>query len=175
MFEDVKLKIAQIERSLSEIAAETSMHHGPMCSCKSIGKFQIAEALSRSFRAQEKICDGIIADFSSWRILLEVYVSEMQGRPISVSDICLATSIPMATSIRWLAVLYDRKLLQRIPDGMDKRRIWLEMTDFGKTCLEAWLSDLSTRLHASSKELVHRSGSRQAMSRLATFDHTTSQ
>lgn len=109
-------------------------------------KIEISKALSEIFTSKSRIEGGVISEFPVWNILNEIYISSNEGRNISISDIGLATGIPMATSIRWLGVLQERNLINRWPDPTDKRRIWLKLTYFGEKCLETWLSDVKLRL-----------------------------
>lgn len=65
--------------------------------------------------------DGLFAD-PAWDILLDLYSSELRGRSVSVSSLCIAANVPGTTALRWIASMVDDGLLERWDDPTDKRR-----------------------------------------------------
>ena len=63
-----------------------------------------------------------------WDILLQILVSEIDGKPISVSSASVVSDTPMTTGLRWVNRLEEGKLIQRIPDSDDRRVFWLRLT-----------------------------------------------
>lgn len=65
----------------------------------------------------------------TWDILLDLFSSQVIGRQISISSACIAACVPQTTALRWLQVLIDRGLINRVPDPADGRRAWLRLSE----------------------------------------------
>lgn len=65
----------------------------------------------------------------AWDILLDLFSSQVIGRRISITSACIASCVPQATALRWLQVLIDRGLIERVPDPVDGRRAWLHLPE----------------------------------------------
>lgn len=65
----------------------------------------------------------------TWDILLDLFSSQVIGRRISVSSACIASCVPQSTALRWLQVMIDRGLIERVPDPVDGRRAWLHLSE----------------------------------------------
>lgn len=74
-------------------------------------------------------------------ILLDLFVSEKNGRNVSISDAAIAGHCSATTGLRWVGVLIDFGLVQRSDDASDNRRSFVNLTDFGRQvtlqCIEA--------------------------------------
>lgn len=78
----------------------------------------------------------------AWDILLDLYASESEGLAVSVSDACHAASVPATTALRWLSRLEQAGLIERSPDPLDARRIFLTPKEPARTVLHDWLAGL---------------------------------
>lgn len=76
----------------------------------------------------------------AWEILLDLYISNHEGRRLSVSAVCVGTSSSSATALRYLAMLQDQLLVSRTRDENDGRRSYIELTPLGQTRLRQLLS-----------------------------------
>lgn len=65
----------------------------------------------------------------AWFILLDLFVRQHSGLQTSVSSACHASSPPVTTALRHLAVLTERKIIEREYDSVDQRRIFLRLTE----------------------------------------------
>lgn len=80
---------------------------------------------------------GLFAD-PAWDMLLDL--AAWQGvRRLSVSAVCLGARVPHATAIRYIGILLDRGLVERVPDELDRRRTHLRLTARGVAAMEATL------------------------------------
>jgi len=76
-----------------------------------------------------------------WLMLLDLFVSESEGRRLSVTALCLGSRKPLATALRYVAVLCDAGLTKRSVDAVDARRSFVSLTDKGRRDLVALLLD----------------------------------
>jgi hypothetical protein len=65
----------------------------------------------------------------SWDILLELFVSTLEGRKVTVSTACMAACAPTTTALRHIAYLVQEGLVMRRPHPADARSTYLELTE----------------------------------------------
>lgn len=75
----------------------------------------------------------------AWDILLDLFIAQAEGKPVSVSSACIGSASPATTGLRWLAVLAEKGLVMREPDAQDHRRIMVRLTDAGVAAMERFL------------------------------------
>lgn len=68
----------------------------------------------------------------AWDILLDLAVHEGQGRPLSVTGACVGSAVAPTTALRWVNVLEKKGFIQRSPDPLDHRRVYLTLTPLGR-------------------------------------------
>jgi hypothetical protein len=77
----------------------------------------------------------------SWDILLELFVSTLEGRKVTVSTACMAACAPTTTALRHIAYLVQEGLVLRRPHPADARSTYLELTGEAVTKLTEYFSD----------------------------------
>ena len=85
----------------------------------------------------------------AWDMLLELYVASIVERRMSVSRLCERSGVPSTTALRWIKTLEQEGLIDRYPDKLDGRRIYLALSDKGFRKMSAYLD----QLHAETKLL----------------------
>jgi DNA-binding MarR family transcriptional regulator len=78
-----------------------------------------------------------------WAILLDLFVSERKGRPISVSSACIASQVPATTALRYIAALIEYGLVERTDNQADRRVRLLSLTTHGRNATRAALEEYS--------------------------------
>jgi len=74
----------------------------------------------------------------AWDLLLDLYIAELRGPRLSVSDACVGARVPATTALRWLDHLHKAGAIDRIPDPRDKRRVMLQLTPCQLRRLDAY-------------------------------------
>lgn len=95
-------------------------------------------------RKRREILGADLAAEPCWEILLTLYANWAKDTKISVTDLSYESGIPVATVVRWLAVLVQRGFVCRDTDPTDARRIWLRLTRTAVASLEHILTLEST-------------------------------
>ena len=72
----------------------------------------------------------------AWDILLDLYISKGEARPISIKSACIAACVPGTTALRWISLLEREGLVTKTGDRKDKRRHFLEITASGIAKIE---------------------------------------
>ncbi len=72
----------------------------------------------------------------AWDILLDLFIAQGEGKPVSVSSACIGSAAPATTGLRWLGVLAEEGLIVRENDPEDHRRVLVRLTSAGRTAME---------------------------------------
>lgn len=75
----------------------------------------------------------------AWDILLDLFIARETDRQISISSACIAAGVPGTTALRWLSVLEQRGLVERLADPGDRRRFHLRLSDEAHVQMRQWL------------------------------------
>jgi hypothetical protein len=100
------------------------------------------ESTYRDRRRRDRIFeDPTLFGEPAWDMLLDLTVSELSGRKLSVTSACIGACVPSTTALRWLSVLEQRGLVQRENDARDGRRAFIRISPDGFRKMIAWLSE----------------------------------
>ncbi|RYD27394.1 MAG: transcriptional regulator [Lysobacteraceae bacterium] len=111
----------------------------PINSAKRATPFAISDTAlvdaARRLYDLRKVRDAMLGNalFSepAWDILLDLFISEHEQRRLSVSAVCIGARAPSATALRYLTMLQDADLVERIRDARDGRRSHVQLTALG--------------------------------------------
>ena len=87
--------------------------------------------------------DKLFAD-PAWDMLLELTLGCAENRPLTVSSLCDASGLPMATALRRIDEMVDSGLIARRRDHLDRRRIFVVPTEKAITAINGFLSELES-------------------------------
>lgn len=85
--------------------------------------------------------DGLFAD-PAWDILLDLFCAEMDQRRIAVGSLCIGARVPATTALRWIDVLLRHQLIEKRTDPLDKRRVFVSLTEQGSAAMQAYFATL---------------------------------
>lgn len=143
--------IARCEPEASPAAVEA---HAAVC---------VRNYLQARRRRESLFPADLFAD-PAWDILLDLFASSVEGRCVSVSDACVASTVPASTAMRWITRLEDVNLVQRKADPKDARRFLLSLSPAAFSLVKDWTTaTFASRLPSpSSGTLAVLRGSRSA-------------
>lgn len=72
----------------------------------------------------------------AWDILLDLFIAQGEGKPVSVSSACIGSAAPATTGLRWLGVLADEGLILRENDPADHRRVLVRLTPAAQVAMD---------------------------------------
>lgn len=81
----------------------------------------------------------------AWDLLLDLLVSETEGRTVSTTAACLASGVAVSTAMRYIHLLEDRGLVMRVPDRNDARRVFVQLSPAGRREMVAYLRLIAGR------------------------------
>lgn len=126
---------------LSIVRAEIDMIETQIASLDSATMRDVRDVIRARARRRTFFSADLFAD-PAWDILLELYACSDTQRQLSVSKLLFAIEVPQTTGLRWIANLEKEGLVIRTPDVMDKRRIYVRLSDEGFQKMNAYFADI---------------------------------
>lgn len=78
----------------------------------------------------------------AWDMLLALFVAHEERRTMNVKTLVASAHAPVTTSQRWIDHLHKLKLIDRVIDPVDRRRMEISLSDAGYTAVTAYLRRL---------------------------------
>ncbi|MHA6718771.1 winged helix DNA-binding protein [Sphingomonas sp. RS6] len=91
-----------------------------------------AAEIRRVIRARRMRADYFAGDLfadPAWDMLLDLFASDLERRPVSVSSLCIAAAVPPTTALRWIGTLNEAGLFERRADPNDRRRAYIALSE----------------------------------------------
>lgn len=79
----------------------------------------------------------------AWDMLLALYVAHVDRRTLNVKTLVACAEAPVTTSQRWIDHLAKLKLVDRVIDPMDRRRVEVSLNDAGVDAVGRYLDAVS--------------------------------
>lgn len=79
----------------------------------------------------------------AWDMLLALYVAHVDRRTLNVKTLVACAEAPVTTSQRWIDHLAKLKLVDRVIDPMDRRRVEVSLNDAGVDAIGRYLDSVA--------------------------------
>ncbi|WP_181443404.1 winged helix DNA-binding protein [Porphyrobacter sp. YT40] len=99
----------------------------------------VVESIMAARKARLKFFDDDLFFDPTWAMLLDLYRSDLKGTTLSVSSLCIGSGVPSTTALRYIRTLEERGYIRRAADELDKRRIFVMMTDKARDAMNAYV------------------------------------
>jgi len=109
-------------------------------------KLELAQAIVMARRQRASFLPSEILGEPGYDMLLDLYISRMTHKRVSVSSLCIASGVPSTTALRWISILTGKGYFARESDPSDGRRYHVTLTDLGFDATDAYLAALQARL-----------------------------
>lgn len=103
---------------------------------------QVAKRLYELRQVRDAMLGEALFSEPAWDILLDLFISDHEGRQLSVSAVCIGARAPSATALRYLTMLQNADLVVRTRDVRDGRRSHVGLTTLGRRRMITLLSRL---------------------------------
>lgn len=84
----------------------------------------------------------------AWDMVLALYCAEGRGERLSVTTLGRSIGLAQTTALRWINMLTDAGLVERLPDEHDRRRNFVTLTGQASEKITSWLIRVGSRLGA---------------------------
>ena len=71
---------------------------------------------------------GLFAD-PAWDMIIDLAAAHARFKRVTVTSLCIASGVPSTTALRWIGILVEQGFFQREHDSIDKRRVYISLTD----------------------------------------------
>lgn len=103
-----------------------------------------AGALLQQRQARQSFLPRSLFHEPAWELLLALYVARDADRPINVKHLVALVDAPITTSQRWIDQLAHMKLIHRVENAADRRRVEISLTDRAIDSIERYLESLQS-------------------------------
>jgi len=93
-------------------------------------------------KQRDRYFDPMLFSNPAWDILLNLYVADAEGMPVSVIDSCAAAPVPQGVALRWLGYLKQEEMVVETPDPARPRQTVIRLTDQTRLAVSAYLGSL---------------------------------
>nr|WP_233150954.1 hypothetical protein [Sphingomonas sp. BT553] len=76
----------------------------------------------------------------AWDMLLALYVANEESQAMNVKSLVACADAPVTTSQRWIEHLAKLRLVTRVVDTVDRRRVEVSLSQTGIEAIEAYLA-----------------------------------
>lgn len=108
-----------------------------------VGAF--ARRLLQQCRERDRVIGDLAGGEPTWEMLLHLLVESEKESAVSVPSLCLASGMPVATALRWLAVLEEAGKVILVPGPTGRHQCHVELTpaaaDQLRRLLISWMTD----------------------------------
>ncbi|QCB53332.1 hypothetical protein E5675_01990 [Sphingopyxis sp. PAMC25046] len=84
-------------------------------------------AMRRRLLRQQLIGTPELFGDPAWEMLIDLFVHECERKRLSISALCVTSSIPMSSALRLAQRLCDAGITRRVPDPIDGRRTFIRL------------------------------------------------
>ena len=89
-----------------------------------------------------KFFDNELFADPAWDMLLDLTAARAEHHRVSVTSLCIASAVPATTALRWISVLIEAGLAERIEDDTDRRRAFIVLTDRGADTMARYFREV---------------------------------
>ena len=102
-----------------------------------------AERLIAERRARRAYFAPDLFHEPAWDMLLSLFLANEEGRILNVKALVASSDAPVTTSQRWIDHLHKLRLIDRVGDPDDRRRVEISLSDTGLTAIERYLDAIA--------------------------------
>lgn len=107
------------------------------------------EAMRNFLALRDRLFPDLPGD-PAWKILVTLALTPDGSAKANVSGICYGADVPMTTALRYIAVMEEQGIIERVPHPNDGRQVMLRLTVEGKRRMQViadkWVMRLSWML-----------------------------
>ena len=103
---------------------------------------RLIRQIIRQRQLRARFFDGDLFADPAWDMLLDLAAARAEHSRVSVTSLCIASGVPPTTALRWIALMTEAGLLQRVEDEADRRRAFIALTDRAAEAVARFFAEL---------------------------------
>ncbi|MCP5396287.1 MAG: hypothetical protein H6918_06085 [Sphingomonadaceae bacterium] len=100
----------------------------------------LANAEYQQRRDREKFFEADLLGEPAWDILLDLFVQEARDKKTSVTSACIASGAAPTTALRYIEMLVQKGLVEKVPSTTDSRVTFVRLTSASRKTMTAYLA-----------------------------------
>lgn len=104
----------------------------------------------RARRLRDRYFDSHLFADPAWDMLLDLMAARLERAQVAVSSLCIAACVPPTTALRWIKMMTQNGVFERLSDPNDRRRVFIRLSDDAAQSMTRLLSEMA----ASSDLLI---------------------
>jgi DNA-binding MarR family transcriptional regulator len=151
-FRKIEVSRPKIELSLTAEEADLARHlllrllKGDLNSGSTSTLHEIAGRIWEARQERRNFFPTDLFADPAWDMVLALYCAEGRGERMSVTALGYSVGLAQTTALRWIGMLTDAGLVERLPDDHDRRRYFMKLTAAASEKISSWLISVGSRL-----------------------------
>ncbi|SFN96800.1 hypothetical protein [Sphingomonas sp. OK281] len=104
-----------------------------------------AETVLAERRLRRRFLPADLFHEPAWDMLLALFVSRDERQPMNIKALVSMSDAPVTTSQRWIEHLHKLKLIDRVIDPTDRRRVEISLSYDGDQAMRSYLKSVRRR------------------------------
>lgn len=96
----------------------------------------------RMRRMRDRFFDADLFADPAWDMLLDLMAARLERVQVAVSSLCIAAAVPPTTALRWIKVMTESGLFERVSDPVDGRRVFIRLSDPAAEAMTRYLGSV---------------------------------
>lgn len=106
---------------------------------------RLVRRIIRQRHLRARFFDGELFADPAWDMLLDLTAARAEHLRVSVTSLCIASGVPPTTALRWIGLMTEAGLFERVEDELDRRRAFIVLTDRAAEAMARYFAELGNR------------------------------
>ncbi len=106
---------------------------------------RLVRRIIRQRHLRARFFDAELFADPAWDMLLDLTAARAEHLRVSVTSLCIASGVPPTTALRWIGLMTEAGLFQRVEDELDRRRAFIALTDRAADAMARYFAELGNR------------------------------
>lgn len=103
----------------------------------------LARQMLKARRLRDQLFGQDLFGEAIWDMMLDLFVNAQSSRRVSISSLCIASAVPSTTALRYIHLMSERGIIERMPDPNDNRRCFVALTEEWRRRVDQFLASIS--------------------------------
>ena len=103
---------------------------------------RLIRRIIRQRQLRSRFFDGELFADPAWDMLLDLTAARAEHKRVSVTSLCIASGVPPTTALRWIALMTEAGMLDRVEDETDRRRAFIALADRAAEAMARYFAEL---------------------------------
>lgn len=133
-------EVGRIARTLATLSASAPLREGGVNDARPSFLAEVDQpdsaqmareirAILRMRRLRDQFFEASLFADPAWDMLLDLMAARLERVQVAVSSLCIASCVPPTTALRWIKLMTENGMFERVSDPVDGRRVYIRLSD----------------------------------------------